>query len=57
MITFVLPALMYLEATRGIVKDKGVAWHRKACYTLAGLGLVIMVIVPIGVFLNATGYF
>ena len=57
---FVVPALAYLQATKGMVerKDvdgKNIAAHRTGCKVLAVFGCAIMVMVPTAVVLKAMG--
>lgn len=57
--SFVLPALTYLEATKGMAgsngNDKEIAVFRRGCFVLAWFGAAIMMLVPTAVVMTALG--
>lgn len=50
MVSFILPALVYLGATAGFPRyERGFRWQSRA---LIGFGVVVMIVVPIGVIMD-----
>lgn len=52
--SFVIPALAYLEATKGMESySKEVLAYRRGCQVLAVFGVAVMVLVPTAVVVSA----